>query len=237
MATTCRSIKLLKVDAVPELVPRKISLGLKAIGAVFGGAKTTTDQIEPYTRWWSVQNQAELRSGGPLLVAIGDSICIGVGASHPSKSLAGQVAGQLSERDGVRWRIINLSIAGARIEDAIGRQLPIFEDLPQPDLVLACIGSNDILWTPAHDSLRADLRRLSGVLPPSTVFGPVAGASNRARSANRALRGAARANGQRVADIWSIEGPRLRDRMAADRFHPNDLGYQLMANSVMGAIG
>lgn len=224
------------MDAVPELVPRKISLGLKAIGAVFSGAKTTTDQIHPYTQWWSVQNQAELRGTGPLLVAIGDSICIGVGASHPSKSLAGQVADRLSDRDGTRWRTINLSIAGARVEDALNRQLRILSDLPTPDLVLACIGSNDILWTPARNSLRADLRALSDGLPQSTVFGPVAGASARARSANRALRTAARDNGQRVAEIWDIEGPRLRDRMAEDRFHPNDLGYQLMANSVLETI-
>ena len=236
MATTCRSIKLVRVKAVPELIPREISPGLKAIGAVFSGAKTTTGQIEPYTRWWSVQNQADLHADGPLLVAIGDSICIGIGASHPSKSLAGQVSKQLSERDGVKWRVINLSIPGARIEDALNRQLPIFNQLPQSDVVLACVGSNDILWTPSRHSLRAELRRLSGELPSTTVFGPVAGASARARSANRALREAARANGQKVAEIWDIDGPRMRDRMAADRFHPNDLGYELMANSVLASL-
>ncbi len=237
MPTTCTSIKLPWVDAVPELVPRKISLGLKAIGAVFGGAKATTDQIHPYTQWWSVQNQAELKNDGPLLVSIGDSICIGVGASHPSKSLAGQVADRLSVRDGTRWRTINLAIAGARVEDALDRQLRIFHDLPAADLVLACVGSNDILWTPARTSLRADLRELSDGLPATTVFGPVAGASTRARSANRALRAAARRNAQRVAEIWEVEGPRMRDRLAEDRFHPNDLGYQLMAGCVLETIG
>ncbi len=218
------------MDEVPELVPRKISLGLKGLGAVFPGARQTTDQIQPYTEWWSVQNQAALKADGPLLISIGDSICIGIGASHPSKSLVGQVADTLSERDGQRWRIINLAIAGARVEDALDRQVPIAAKLAPADQIICCIGSNDIVWTPAVHSLRAGLRSISDSLPPNTVFGPVAGASRRARLANRALRQRAKNNGQLFASIWDADHPsKIRERLATDRFHPNDLGYSLMA--------
>ncbi len=225
------------MDEVPGLVPRKISLGLKGIGVVFPGARQTTGQIHPYTEWWSVQNQAALKADGPLLISIGDSICIGIGASHPSKSLVGQVADALSKRDGRRWRIINLAIAGARVDDALDRQVPIAAELAPADQLICCIGSNDIVWTPAVHSLRAGLKSVSDSLPPHTVFGPVAGASRRARLANRALRQRAKQNGQLFASIWDVDHPsRLRERLATDRFHPNDLGYSLMAKVMVDAL-
>jgi hypothetical protein len=78
--------------------------------------------------------------------------------------------------------------------------------------------------------LRAGLRAVSDSLPPHTVFGPVAGASRRARLANRALRQRAKHNRQLFASIWDVDHPsKIRERLAADRFHPNDLGYSLMA--------
>ncbi|NNE96816.1 MAG: SGNH/GDSL hydrolase family protein [Acidimicrobiales bacterium] len=225
------------MDELPHLVPRKISLGLKAIGVVFPGARRTTAQIHPYTEWWSVQNQAAVRGDGPLLVGIGDSILVGIGASHPSISLLGLVGEALSQRDGRRWRVINLAIPGARVDDALERQLPLVEQVGTVDQFFCCIGTNDIVWTPALQSLRAGLRSVSDALPPGTVFGPVAGASQRARLANRALREQARINGQLVAPIWNSEHPsKLRDRIASDRFHPNDLGYSVMADVVMNTL-
>ncbi len=224
------------MDSVPPLVPRKLTIGLRGLSAVFSGIRNTKDQIVPYTEWWSVQNQGAVNEEGPLLVVIGDSISIGIGASHPSKSLPGLVAEALSERDGTPWRIVNLAIAGARLSDAIDRQLPIATELFPCDLVMCCIGSNDILWTPALASLRDGLRSLSDSLPTNTIWGPAAGASRRARLANAALRQQAARNGQQVAEIWNVDGPRIRDRLASDRFHPNDLGYSLMASSVLELI-
>lgn len=224
------------VQSVPPLVPRRKNIALRSLGRVFPGARHTTDQIGPYTNWWSTQNQGAVNRRGPMLIAIGDSISIGIGASHPSKSFVGNVGRALSDRDGEEWRIVNLAIAGARIDDGLNRQLPIALDLMPSDLVICCIGTNDIVWTPAVASVRAGLRELAAALPATTVFGPVAGASGRARLSNRALRSAAQENGQLVADIWSTEGPKLRERMAPDRFHPNDLGYQLMANAVLDVL-
>ena len=225
------------VDELPHLVPRKISLGLKAIGAVFPGARQTTAQIHPYTEWWSVQNQAAVKADGPLLVGIGDSILVGIGASHPSRSLLGRVGDALSQRDGQQWRVVNFAIAGARVDDALERQLPLIEQVGPVDQFFCCIGTNDIVWTPALQSLREGLRSISDALPPRTVFGPVAGASQRARLANRTLREQARANDQLVAPIWNSDHhSKLRDRIASDRFHPNDLGYSLMADVVMATL-
>ncbi|NNF53341.1 MAG: SGNH/GDSL hydrolase family protein [Acidimicrobiales bacterium] len=223
------------MQSVPPLVPRRKNIALRSLGRVFPGARYTTGQIDPYTNWWSTQNQGAVKRRGPMLIAIGDSISIGIGASHPSKSLIGKVGQALSERDGEEWRIVNLAIAGARIDDGLNRQLPIALELMPSDLVICCIGTNDIVWTPAVASVRAGLRELSDALPPNTIFGPVAGASGRARLSNRALRSAAQENGQVVADIWSFDGP-ARERMAPDRFHPNDLGYELMAKTVLDAL-
>ncbi|MBT8240759.1 MAG: SGNH/GDSL hydrolase family protein [Acidimicrobiia bacterium] len=225
------------MDAVPELEPRKISLGLRAVGLVFPGARQTIDQIHPYTEWWDVQNQGALKADGPLLIGIGDSILVGIGASHPSKSLIGQVGSALSERDGKRWRIINLAIAGARVDDGVDRQLPIAMELGPADHIVCCIGTNDIVWTPAVHSLLNGLRSLSEALPPQTILAPVAGVSRRARLANRTIRKSARANGQLFAPIWDIDDTSMiRDRLASDRFHPNDYGYSLMAKVVVDTL-
>ncbi|MFW2380117.1 MAG: SGNH/GDSL hydrolase family protein [Acidimicrobiales bacterium] len=225
------------MDAVPGLEPRKISLGLKAVGLVFPGARKTIGQIHPYTDWWNVQNQGALKADGPRLIGIGDSILVGIGASHPSKSLLGQLGASLSERDGQRWRIINLAIAGARVDDALDRQLPIAQKLGPADYIVCCIGTNDIVWTPAGHSLMDGLRSLSDALPARTVFGPVAGASRRARLANRTLRQSSRRNGQLFAPIWDLDDPStIRQRLATDRFHPNDFGYSLMAKVMLDTL-
>lgn len=225
------------MDGVPELEPRKLSLGLRAVGLVFPGARKTIDQIHPYTEWWDVQNQGALKAEGPLLVGIGDSILVGIGASHPSKSLIGRVGAALSERDGRPWRIINLAIAGARVDDAVERQLPIAINVGPADHIVCCIGTNDIVWTPAVHSLMEGLRSLSDSLPEQTVFAPVAGASRRARRANRTIRQSARKNNQLFAPIWDVDDPSLiRERLATDRFHPNDFGYSLMSKVMVNTL-
>jgi lysophospholipase L1-like esterase len=204
---------------------------------VYPGARKTIDQIHPYTEWWDVQNQGALKADGPLLIGIGDSILVGIGASHPSKSLIGRVGAALSERDRRRWRIINLAIAGARVDDAVDRQVPIAMELGPADQIVCCIGTNDIVWTPAVHSLLNGLRSVSEALPPHTVFAPVAGASRRARLANRTIRKSTRDNSQLFAPIWDIDEPSMiRDRLATDRFHPNDLGYSLMARVMVDTL-
>jgi len=220
---------------VPRLVPRPPSPVLRLLGAAVRGIRAMTDQIEPYTAWWDEQNQQAANGSGPLLVAIGDSTAIGIGATAPANGYVGLLAGALSAGAPrqVPWRTINLGLSGARLEDALDRQLPILDDLAtrglEPQAVVCCIGTNDLVWGREVTKLQGRLATLAAGLPSTAVVGTLAGASARGRLANRALRNAADERGLRLVDPWAEPNPGTGQRLAADRFHPSDLGYQLMA--------
>ncbi|MDH3680340.1 MAG: SGNH/GDSL hydrolase family protein [Acidimicrobiia bacterium] len=216
------------MSPVPRLVPRPTARSLRLLGLVLPGIREITAQIEPYTAWWDDQNQRAAEGSGPLLVAIGDSTAIGVGASAPSRSYVGLLRTALAERDGRTWRAVNLALSGARLDDAVERQLPAVLGL-EPDLVTCCIGTNDLVWGRETTELRTRLRELVTGLPIVSVIGSLAGSSTRGQSANRALRNAAAKRDLPVVNPWAESGPPPRHRLAADRFHPNDLGYELMA--------
>jgi lysophospholipase L1-like esterase len=208
------------------------------------------DQIEPYTNWWDEQNQVAADTPGPLLVAIGDSTALGIGASAPEKSYVGLLSRALtrralSEPDRPRppepWRAINLGLSGARLQDALDRQVPILDELASggltADLVVCCIGTNDLVWGRDVTQLRARLAALGEGLPLDTLVGTLAGRSARGQLANRALRTVAAARELSLIDPWSEPNPGTEPRLAVDRFHPNDLGYRLMARPFARHLG
>lgn len=72
------------------------------------------------------------------------------------------------------------------------------------------------------------------LLPDAAVVGTLAGASPRALAANRALRRAAAERDLAVVDPWRRPGP--LQRLAADRVHADDVGYELMAAALARAV-
>ena len=112
------------LDHVPTLEPKLPGVGLRSLGVVLPGIRSTTSQIKPFTKWWSDQNQTALAASGPLLVVIGDSTAIGIGASAPDRGYVGLLRDALSERDGLPWRVVNLAQSGAKTTDGLERQLP-----------------------------------------------------------------------------------------------------------------
>ena len=224
------------VSPVPKLAPLPVGRGVRLAGLVVPGVKKVIDQIQPYTAWWDDQNQAASRGSEPLLAVVGDSTSIGIGASAPDRGYAALVRSQLQEHHGRPWRIINLALAGARVQDALDRQLPALKPL-NADLVLCGIGTNDVVWGREVTALRESLRLLVARLPPSSCIATVAGGSRRAHLVNRALTGAANNRGLAVVNLWAEPGAATRDRLAPDRFHPNDLGYELMARAVGRKLG
>lgn len=222
-------------DPVPRLTPRPLSRAVRLASLVHAGIRTTTAQIEPYTAWWDAQNQAAADGDGPLLVAVGDSTAIGIGASIPERSYVGRLHHRLRERDPA-WRAVNLALSGARVADALDRQLPALAGLGA-DLVVCCIGTNDLVWGKETTALRDQLRRLVAELPDGAVVGRPAGGSPRARMASRALHNAGRERGLAVIDPWAEPTPEGQERLAVDRFHPNDLGYELMEIPYARALG
>lgn len=223
------------MDRIPDLHPKPPGIGLRSLGLVLPGVRRVTAQIEPYTEWWSEQNQKALHTDGPLLTVIGDSTAIGIGATAPDRGYIGLLTEALGLRDNgpSAWRVINLAQSGARVADGLDRQLPILQDLMaqkanRPTITISLIGSNDVVWSKDTTVLRNRLRTLIAKLPSESLVGLVAGGSPRARLANRAIKGAATEHGHHIINPWNEPGPPAKDRLAEDRFHPNDLGYALM---------
>lgn len=223
-------------STIPSLVARKPSRLVRIASRFVEGIRETTDQIEPYTRWWDDQNQRAAAGTGPLLVAIGDSTAIGIGASSPDRSYVGVLQRSLSERDGTPWRVVNLALSGARLSDALDRQLPIAAEL-RADVVTCSIGVNDIVWTRRTGPLQERVRRLIAGLPPQSIVGRIAGGSDRSRLANEVLVERAAARGLPVVDPWREPGAPYRDRRSVDGYHPNDTGYELMARPFGRQLG
>ncbi|MEM8924890.1 MAG: SGNH/GDSL hydrolase family protein [Actinomycetota bacterium] len=222
--------------AVPSLTPLPVGKTIRLLGVLLPGMRRVTAQIGPYTAWWDRQNQEAVNADGPLLVAVGDSTAIGVGASAPDRGYVGRLADRLSDFDGVNWRVVNLALSGARLQDALDRQLPILDDL-RPDAVICCVGTNDVVWERSDGMLRRRLQELTDRLPSRSVVGVAPGASWRSRMANRTIRQGAAGNDLVVVDPWNEPGPAPLRRVSADRFHPNDIGYGLMAKAFARAMG
>ncbi len=228
---------------IPPLHAKPPGLGVRAAALVVPGIRRVSAQIEPYTRYWSDRNQLAISGAddGPLLVAIGDSTAIGIGASEPGRSYIGLLGHALGRRDGQRWRIINLAQSGAKVDDGLERQLPALAQLGhhgiEPDAVVCCLGSNDVVWSADTVRVRRRLQRLIADLPAASTVGLAAGVSPRARLVNRAVRQAAAEAGHLLVDPWREPGPGPRGRLAEDRFHPNDLGYVLMARPFARSLG
>jgi lysophospholipase L1-like esterase len=197
-------------------------------------------QVGPYTEWWSEQNQRALVDDGPLWISVGDSTCLGIGASDPELGWVGRTIERLRS-DEPSWRVINLAMSGARIDDALTMHLPVVEQLVddghQPTLTTACVGTNDVLWERVSvTGLRAQVESLAQRLPRPTVIATIAGSSSRVALTNRVLKQAATDRAVELVDPWREPGPRILERIADDRFHPNDVGHELMADAFLRSI-
>ena len=229
------------MDSVPPLVVNPTGRGLRAIGLVVRGVRRVGKQIEPYTNWWSEQNQLALAADGPLWVCVGDSTCLGIGASSPDMGWVGQTLLKLRESDPT-WRVINLAMSGARIVDTLEIHAPVLAELVaagrQPALTTACVGTNDVLWGRTDvTELRNQVEKLADQLPRPAVMSTIAGSSSRVALTNRALKQAATDRALELVDPWREPGPGgVFDRVADDRFHPNDFGHQLMSDAFVRSI-
>ncbi|MCY7395352.1 MAG: SGNH/GDSL hydrolase family protein [Nocardioides sp.] len=202
-------------------------------GLFLPGVREVQRQVAPYARAWEESNRRALaagRAGGPLWVAIGDSMTQGIGASAHDRGWVGQLAGQLPER----YRIVNLAFNGARAADVLERQLPAMQALGvEPDLVTVMIGSNDLVSRRWRPLLPAAMSQVLARLPAGSVVVNQPGGRSAARELNRLVDRAVENRGLRLADFRDPRMRSWRGKVAADHFHPNDAGYAGMAE-IMG---
>ncbi|MEO7752863.1 MAG: SGNH/GDSL hydrolase family protein [Terracoccus sp.] len=214
---------------------------LRTLSALLPGVRRVQDQVTPWARAWEAHNRRVLAQEGPIWVALGDSMTQGIGASAPERGWAGQLSERLT---GAGWdhRLVNLSVSGARVEDVLDRQLPALDSALAASgagdaaLVTVVIGSNDIVAARHRDGLVERFAQMLDRLPPGSVVANLPNPRREARAVDTLLRERA-ADGRLVLADMREEGPRSwRGRLAADLFHPNDLGYADMATVVGSAL-
>lgn len=214
----------------PVNLARVASLVSKGVAAVDA-------TVEPFAAEWDRRNAEALAGDGPLWVALGDSVTQGIGASTVDASYPAIVTRSLRATTGERWRLINLSMSGARFADVVDPQLRVLGDAGlQPDLVTALIGSNDLIWRRDTDAVIADARRLVDALPDGTILSRVAeGPSDRRRlGVNRVFTTAEAAGRVRLYDAWAW--PSAAGMWAQDRFHPNDRAHEHLAENLLALL-
>ena len=202
------------------------------------GIREVMGTVEPFAESWDRHNRAEIQADGPLWVALGDSSVQGVGASRFDRGFVGLLRRRLREATGAPWRVLNLSMSGGRFEDVIEQQLPVMARLGvTPDLVTCVAGSNDVIWRLRTEPVLADARRFVGALPQNTVLSLVANTRNnrqRRLEVNEILTDGANERELHALQIWKSPAP--EGSVAADNFHPSDLGYAHMADELWEAI-
>lgn len=207
---------------------------VRLLSRILPGVAQTRRQIEQYADHWRHRAIESIESGAAPVVAIGDSLAQGIGASSPDHGFVAAVASRLVGDDGP---VVNLSRSGARLVDVLEHQLPALTALPvDPVVVLCTVGSNDLVRSSRIRRARQEMHDLLDALPPNAVVATVPAAGSLvAKRFNRSVRSAAVERRVTVADV----GRELRSwkgRMAADRFHPNDAGHQLWAEVFERAI-
>jgi len=100
--------------------------------------------------------------GEPLVLAVlGDSSIAGVGADSPETTLTYGVAKVMAER--YRVTLHALGVSGARLANVVTEQLPQLAEI-DPDVVLVCVGTNDITHCTPMLEVRRQLRLLANGL-------------------------------------------------------------------------
>ncbi|MGW5740589.1 SGNH/GDSL hydrolase family protein [Amycolatopsis sp. NPDC003861] len=211
-------------------MPRRTWSGrlLDAAAAVLPGVRRVRAQKVPFARAWDEANRTALASGRPLWVALGDSMTQGIGAG----TVDGGWVPRLNARLDVPFAVVNLSASGARIADVLDDQLPRLLALPTPPaLVTVLVGANDMLTRARRRGIADRFARLLAQLPPGrSVVATLPRRNAEARAVNALIDAAATDARVHLADL---RGPALgpvRGNLAADWFHPNDIGYTRLAD-------
>lgn len=193
---------------------------------VHAGVREVQEQTAPYAAAWLRHNVAALAADGPLWVALGDSMTVGIGATAYDRGWVGQLAARMPG-----WRVLNLGISGGRVRDVIDRELPALDQLGrEPDLVTLLVGSNDIMNPRQRPGLSDDHAELLERLPVGTVVGNQPGTFPAALEFNAQIDAAVADRGLVLAELRDPRTRHWKGKLAADHFHPNEKGYQGMAD-------
>jgi lysophospholipase L1-like esterase len=196
------------------------------------------------------------RAAEVVYVALGDSTVEGVGATTAGNNYVGRLDARLRDRY-PRARTVNLGVAGATSYDVLDGQLERAIAL-KPHLVTLSIGPNDITAkVPVKiyaENLEAIIGRLAAdtqavvvvnLLPDLAVTprfrnrdsAPLVGRLS--AEFNDVVARVAKRHGALVVDLYEAsrrEVPGHPELLAADGYHPSDLGYARWAELMWEAV-
>jgi acyl-CoA thioesterase I len=198
-----------------------------------------------------------LDHGAPVLyVALGDSTVEGIGASTPKTNYVSRLHARLRAVY-ARASVVNLGLGGATSADVVAGQLERAV-LLRPQLVTLSIGPNDITGhVPVREYERhvdTIFRRLTqetsavvvANLLPDLAATPrfrgretTSAVDEMTRRFNEALTRQARRYGVEVVDLYQpsrAEIPLHPELVAADGYHPSDLGYARWAELLWAGV-
>jgi lysophospholipase L1-like esterase len=190
------------------------------------------------------------------IVALGDSLAFGTGASAPRNAFIFQAYLRVrAEHPGSR--IDNFAITGSTAADVLRLQVPRLAHA-RADVVVVCVGGNDVVRRVAA----ADFARTYGTLVgrvralqphaaivccgvPDVGLSPLfTGADHGAvtrlsREHDAAIRDVAHRAGAAFVDLYATtlrEHADVNRFLSEDRFHPSDAGYAELAGALAPAL-
>ena len=198
-----------------------------------------------------------LDHGAPVLyVALGDSTVEGIGATSPSANYVSRLHARLRTVY-PRATVANLGLGGATAADVVAGQLERAV-LLRPHLVTLSIGPNDItgrvpvqVYAGHVDTIFRRLTQETSAVVVANLLPDLAITPRfRGREAapavggltvrfNEALTRVARSYGVEVVDLYQpsrAEIPRHPELVAADGYHPSDLGYARWAELLWAGV-
>jgi acyl-CoA thioesterase-1 len=202
------------------------------------GVARVRGQVLPFFVDWQEANTVALRERGPLWVALGDSLSQGIGAQSIDGGWIGQLKVRLDSA-GRPFRLVNLSVTGARVNDVLQEQLPRMRELGvNPALVTVLIGANDMILPRRRPAAVDQFAHLLALLPADvTVVATMPRRNRHALEINSLIEAAAAHRGIAVADLRGRTLVSLRGTRSDDHFHPNELGYRSIADAFAAALG
>ena len=185
---------------------------------------------------------------------LGDSTAAGLGASSAQAAYPTLLAERFAA-EGYRVELLALGVSGARINDALNKQLPRAVDF-DPSLVFVGIGANDTIHVTPLSEVRRDMRELIRRLKQTGAAVVVAGAPDmraaawheplrslagwRGRRVAAAVRAVGRSEGVAVVPLAELAGPYFAaghtDAYGSDELHPGDGGYRAWAEAIYPSL-
>ncbi|MEO9322941.1 SGNH/GDSL hydrolase family protein [Nocardioides sp. C4-1] len=210
---------------------------VRTAGLFLPGVRRVWSEVEPYAAAWHAHNLAVLDRPDPSRrrwVVLGDSMAQGIGATSYDAGWVGLLAARLAAT-GDAPQVLNLSATGARTDDVLRQQLPALDAVGHrdDDVVTVMVGSNDLFGgRAARERLPQAYAELVDAVPVGTVVMTLPQPSGAATLANAHVERAAAAGRVVMLDLREVGPTSWRGRLAADRFHPNDAGYEAIADGI-----